>query len=162
MKIKTMNKLLLFFISITCCCCSNDILYSDYKDFSEGWKSTDSVTFHFKEIPNSKGNIFINLRNDNNYLYSNIFLITSLVKDGVEIRKDTLEYSMTDKTGNFLGNGFGSVKESLLYWREDYSFSSVSNYSVVLNHAMRKNGNQFGMKVLPGITSIGISITLNK
>lgn len=162
MTTKNINRILFLITSIVFCSCSNEIWYSDFKDFSDGWKSEDSATFSFNETPNSKGNILINIRNDNNYPFSNIFLISSLLKDGVEITTDTLEYSMADKTGRYLGKGFGSVKESLLTWKEEISFSSESKYSVTLKHAMRKNQNEFGMKVLPGIISVGISIILNR
>jgi len=162
MTTKKINNFFLLFTSIIFCCCSNEIWHSDFKDFSNGWKSSDSATFSFNEIPNSKGSIFINLRNDNNYPFSNIFLITTLLKDGIEVSSDTLEYSMADKSGRFLGKGFGNVKESLFYWKEEISFSSDSKYSVILRHAMRKNQNEFGMKILPGIISVGISIIPNR
>lgn len=162
MKIINTNKTLLLLISMIFCCCSNEIGFYEFKDFSDGWKSSETVTFIINKTPDLEGDVFINLRNDNNYMYSNIFLITSLIKDGVEIRKDTLEYLMTDKKGKFLGNGFGNVKESILYWQEDYPFSSKSKYSLSMNHAVRKNGKQFGMKVLPGILSVGVSIIYKK
>ena len=162
MRTKNIKGSLFLIISIVFCSCTNEIRHSDYKDFSDGWKSSDSATFTFNEIPDSKGDILINIRNNNNYPFSNIFLISSLLKNGVEITTDTLEYSMADKRGRFLGKGFGNVKESLLIWKEEITFSSESKYSVILKHAMRKNQNEFGMKVLPGIISVGISIILNK
>ena len=84
-----------------------------------------------------------------------------LLKDDVEVFRDTLEYSMADNAGRFLGKGFGNVKESLLSWKENINFSTESNYSIVLKHAMRKNQNEYGMKVLPGIISVGISLVPN-
>ena len=162
MTINKTKKFFLLFISIIFCCCSTEIWHSDFKDFSNGWKASDTATFNFNEIPNSKGSIFINLRNDNNYPFSNIFLITILLKDGIEMSSDNLEYSMADKSGRCLGKGFGNVKESLFYWKEDISFSSDSEYSVILRHAMRKSQNESGMKILPGIISIGISIMPNR
>ena len=162
MKTKNSNKILFLIILITFCSCSNDVWFGDYKDFSGGWKIQDSATFNFNKTPDTNGDIFINIRNDNNYSFSNIFIISKLLKNGKEISVDTLEYSMADKSGKFLGKGFGNVKESLLNWKEDFDFLSDSEYSINLKHAMRKNQNEYGMKVLPGIISVGVSIILNE
>ena len=161
MTTKNINKIVFAIFLIISCSCSNEIQYSDSKDFSDGWKLDDPVTFNLNGIPKSKGSIYINIRNDNNYSFSNIYIIALLLKDDVEVFRDTLEYNMADKAGRFLGKGFGNVKESLLSWKENINFSTESNYSIVLKHAMRKNQNEYGMKVLPGIISVGISLVPN-
>lgn len=152
---------LLIFILINFCSCSSDIFYSDFKDFSDGWELSEPVTFELNKTPNSNGNIFINIRNDNNYPFSNIYLISTFLKDGVEVSTDTLEYLMADSSGKYLGKGFGNVKESLLSWKKNINFSRESKYSVVLKHAMRENQNEFGLQNLPGIISVGITLKLS-
>ncbi|PIE99071.1 MAG: gliding motility lipoprotein GldH, partial [Polaribacter sp.] len=52
----------------------------------------------------AKQNLFINLRNNNDYEFSNLFIITKLSFPSGEKIIDTLEYEMTDNSGRFLGS----------------------------------------------------------
>ena len=141
------------------CSCSNKSIYSSYIDFENGWGLNDTVFFKFNEIPNNKFDIKFLIRNDNYYEFSNLFLIASLNEDGNLITKDTLEYLMADKQGNLLGTGYGNIRESFLIWINDFNFKNESNYLITLNHAMRKNKEEKGLKILPGIISVGINIS---
>ena len=89
-------------------------------------------------------------------------MIASINQDGKTIISDTLEYEMAEKSGKFLGKGYGPIKESKLYWKEDFMFSSESKYSISIRNAMRKSQEQFGIKTLPGIIGVGISIDFNE
>ena len=161
MIIRKANKFLMIFFSLCFLACSNYVWYSEFKDFKNGWPLSAPAIFSYSATSDFKGNIYISIRNDNYYPFSNIFLIASLLENGIEISNDTLEYKMADKSGKFLGKGFGSVKESLLFWKENITLTSNSKYSVVIKHAMRKNDSEFGMKTLPGIISVGINMIDN-
>lgn len=141
------------------CSCSNKSIYSSYRDFENGWGLNDTVFFEFNEIPNNKFDIKFLIRNDNYYEFSNLFLIASLNEDSILITKDTLEYLMADKQGNLLGTGYGNIRESFLIWINDFDFKKESNYLITLNHAMRKNNKEKGLKILSGIISVGINIS---
>lgn len=103
-------------------------------------------------------NMFINIRNDNTFPFSNLFLITELEHPDGNTVKDTLEYKMAEPTGEWLGKGLGSVKENKLWYRENIVFPKTGVYKVNVSHAMRKNGDVQGLNVLEGITDVGLEI----
>ena len=142
--------------------CSNDLIQSSYRDFENGWRLNDTVFFKFNSFSDKKYDIQFHIRNDNNYQYSNLFMIASLKEDNILITKDTLEYLMADKEGNFLGSGYGNIKESFLIWIDEYDFKKESDYLITINHAMRKNQEEKGLKILPGVVSLGIKFSEKK
>jgi gliding motility-associated lipoprotein GldH len=103
-------------------------------------------------------NIFIHVRNTNDYSYSNLFLIAEL-RDSIQvISRDTLEYAMSDAQGNWLGKGFSEVKESKLYWKENWVPNKKGPYFINLSQRVRNNGSVDGVSYLEGIISVGIGI----
>ena len=157
------NRLLSFYLCVLFFYkCSNNSIHSSYKDFENGWELNDTVFFEFNSFPDKKYDIQFHIRNDNNYQYSNLFMIASLNEDNILITKDTLEYLMADKEGNFLGSGYGNIRESFLIWIDEYDFKKESDYLITLNHAMRKNQEEKGLKILPGVVSLGIKFSEKK
>tara|TARA_B100001057_G_scaffold105431_1_gene103019 strand:- start:3391 stop:3885 length:495 start_codon:yes stop_codon:yes gene_type:complete len=157
------NRLLSFYICIQFFyTCSNDTIRSSYRDFENGWELNDTVFFKFNSFPDKKYDIQFYIRNDNNYEYSNLFMIASLNEDNILITKDTLEYLMADKEGNFLGSGYGNIRESFLIWIDEYDFKKGSDYLITLNHAMRKNREEKGLEILSGVVSLGIKFSEKK
>ena len=60
--------------------------------------------------------------------------------------------------GEWLGTGFGDVKESKLWYKEGVKFTEPGEYQVNIRQAMRKNGNVSGIENLEGITDVGFRI----
>ena len=71
---------------------------------------------------------------------------------------DTLEYAMADARGKWLGQGFLEVKESKLWWKENYDLPTGGNLNVQLQHALRFNGSENGMDPLQGIVGVGFAV----
>ena len=109
----------------------------------------DSLTPH---------NIFINLRNNKDYGYSNLFLITQMTFPNQAKIIDTLEYEMTDSNGRFLGNGFSDLKENKLFYKENIYFNQSGEYILEIQQAMRKRNQITAINPLKGISDIGISV----
>lgn len=141
--------------------CETRIIYSDYQELSNGiWQAGDTIKFSFSEVEASeKYNVFLNIRNDNDYPYSNLFLITELGYPNGEVVSDTLEYEMAMPDGTWLGKGYGSTKENKLWYRENIVFSDSGVYKLKVTHAMRQNGKIEGVSNLNGLTDIGLEIT---
>ncbi|QLE01207.1 gliding motility lipoprotein GldH [Galbibacter sp. BG1] len=139
--------------------CSNDTVYGKYQSVKGSWEKEEAVEFNF-EAPDSLKtyNIFVNLRNDNNYPFSNLFLIVNLDFPEGKTVSDTLEYEMAKPNGEWLGKGFSSIKENKLLYKEGVVFPNLGVYHVSIEHAMRKNGTVNGVSSLEGITDVGISI----
>lgn len=50
--------------------------------------------------------MFLNVRNNNEYPYNNLFLIVSLNQPDGKVLVDTLEYQMANPDGTLMGTGF--------------------------------------------------------
>ena len=126
---------------------------------NNSWGSENKVSFNFeiKDTINKK-DLFINIRNNQKYSYSNLFLITTLNFPNGKKIVDTLEYEMTDNSGRFLGKGFTDIKENKLFYKENVVFPRSGEYSVSVIHAMRKSGEINGIEMLNGITDVGFRI----
>ncbi|WP_431126824.1 gliding motility lipoprotein GldH [Flagellimonas flava] len=140
--------------------CNSNLVFSEFEPMSNGkWQMDQLVDFQFSELDSVQGhNMFINIRNDNTYPFSNLFLITELEFPNGQTQKDTLEYKMAEPTGEWLGKGFGSIKENKLWYRENIVFPDSGVYKLSVAHAMRKNGEVDGLYLLEGITDVGLEI----
>ena len=65
---------------------------------------------------------------------------------------------MTKPNGEFLGSGYGDIKENKLWYKEKVKFKESGNYQVTIQQAMRKNGEVGGIGELDGITDVGFRI----
>ncbi|MCF8713877.1 gliding motility lipoprotein GldH [Joostella atrarenae] len=156
-----MHKRLVFLslIGLLLIACDTNSVFSEYKAIKGGWDKEEEVSFDFtpKDSINAY-DIFINLRNDNKYRFSNLYLIVNLDFPEGKTISDTLEYEMAKPNGEWLGKGFSSVKENKLFYKQAIVFPTMGNYSIGIAHAMRKNGSVEGVTSLEGITDVGISI----
>lgn len=155
------NKFLLLLIAVISLSSCNELLvYSDYQPIKEGkWELDKKVDFEFSGLDSTQTyNLFINIRNDDSYAFSNLFLIAELEYPSGNTIKDTLEYRMAEPSGEWLGKGMGGVKENKLWYKEMIYFSDSGVYKVNISHAMRKNGNVEGLHVLEGVTDVGLEI----
>jgi gliding motility-associated lipoprotein GldH len=123
------------------------------------WKSGEKMNFTF-EIKDtiSPKNLFINIRNNSDYEFSNLYLITALKFPNNSLVIDTLQYEMTDASGIFLGSGFSEIKQNKLFYKERKVFPVSGNYSLTIEHAMRKNGEMKAVEQLYGVQDVGFSI----
>ena len=140
--------------------CDSKRVYDSYVYIpGKSWQINNDITFYF-EIKDTinRNNLFINIRNNKEYSFSNLFIITQLkFPDGKKII-DTLEYKMTDFLGEFLGKGFTDIKENKLFYKENVVFPMAGDYSVTITQAMRKNDEAYGIKSLEGIIDVGFRV----
>lgn len=142
--------------------CDKKRVYDEYKAVSGGWNKDSSYVFKPKKLDSLKSyNLFINVRNNKDYKYSNLFLITEMQFPQGKVVTDTLEYTMAAPDGTWLGTGFGDVKESKLWYKEKVKFTEPGKYRIKIKQAMRKNDAVNGIKDLEGITHIGFRIEKN-
>ncbi len=155
------NKFSWFFISLLLgvTSCDSKRVFDEYKEVPNKWQKDSIIEFNITP-PNSNTpyDLFVNIRNTNDYKYSNLFLIVEMNFPNGKVVNDTLEYLMTKHNGAFLGTGFSDVKENKLWYKEGVIFSEKGEYKVKIQHAMRENGNIRGIENLEGITDIGFRI----
>ena len=146
------NKYPLFLLFSFIFCCTQNGSISKTININNGWGKDQELTFSFENRKDSNlpPPIFI-VRNDNQYPFRNLYLLTKITSPDQTIRYDTIEYKMAQLDGKWLGAGTGKVKESLLLLPENISFSQKGNYILSVRHGMRKD-------TLFGIKSVGIEV----
>jgi gliding motility-associated lipoprotein GldH len=151
---------ILLLISILMISCNDTIEFNQYTAVeNSSWKSGEKMNFTFevKDTVSPK-NLFINIRSNSDYEFSNLYLITALKFPNNSLVIDTLQYEMTDASGMFLGSGFSEIKENKLFYKERKVFPVSGNYSLTIEHAMRKNGEMKAVEELYGVQDVGFSI----
>ena len=156
---KIQPKLLLIFVAFLLFSCDDKRFFDQYKSVGTTWHKDSIVTFNVSAFDKlKKYNLFINLRDNNDYQYNNIFLIVSLQQPNNQVKVDTLEYEMTNPDGSLLGNGFSDIKENKLVYKLNESFLLAGNYKVKIQQAMRETGKIEGDLNLKGISEVGLRI----
>lgn len=147
----------MFFLMISC---DKTRVFDEYRELDGKWKKDNKVSFSFDQKDTvSKYNMFINVRNNNDYPYSNLFLIVQLQEPGSKLIKvDTLEYPMANPDGSLMGQGFTDIKESKLWYKENVRFPKAGKYTVTIQQAVRKGGEVPGVNELDGVTDVGFRI----
>jgi gliding motility-associated lipoprotein GldH len=137
--------------------CDKKRAFDEYKSVGSAWHKDSILTFDLPELDSTKRyDLFINLRDNNNYQYNNLFLIVSVEKANGYTKVDTLEYQMANPDGTLLGEGFTDIKESKLFFKENVKFRG--KYKVHIKHAVRQTGKVPGVTLLEGITEVGLRI----
>jgi gliding motility-associated lipoprotein GldH len=142
--------------------CDSTAVYDTYKSFPNEWHKDSVASFRFTAPDTTQSyNLFVNLRNNNDYDYNNLYLIVELQYPHGKTLKDTLEYKMAKPNGELLGTGFSDVKENKLWYRgyqDTFRFDEEGDYIVNVQHAMRNNGKVNGIVNLEGVTEVGFRI----
>ena len=133
--------------------CDNSRVYEKFKPVPKsGWNKDSLVVF---SIPVSdtlhNHNLYIDVRNDITYSYSNLWLFVEVEQPGGKSLKDTFELSLADPTGKWLGNGWGGKKTRQVIYRRDVYFPIPGTYIIKLQQGMRESN-------LKGISDVGIRV----
>jgi gliding motility-associated lipoprotein GldH len=155
-----MNKIVVFFLfTISLVSCDSKTVFSETKAMEGFWGQDEIVEFKIPQLDSlKKYNLFLNIRNSNEYKFNNIFLIVSINFPHGKTVTDTLEYRMANPDGSWIGQGIGNLKENKLWYKEKVSFFEDGIYSITIGQAMRNNGAVEGVTNLEGITDVGFSI----
>jgi gliding motility-associated lipoprotein GldH len=151
------NNALLLLAVVLFFSCDKKRVFDEYKSVGSAWHKDSIVTFDLPELDSTKGyDLFINLRDNNNYQFNNLFLIVAIEKPNGLTKVDTLEYQMANPDGSLLGNGFSDIKESKLFYKENIKLKG--KHKVYIKQAVRETGKVPGVLLLDGITEIGFRI----
>lgn len=156
----TRNIIISFVVIIAINSCTKNMIFDQYQSIENAeWHKDSIINFKINSIDTlSKNNIYISLRNNKDYEFSNLFLIVGIkFPDNYQI-VDTLEYEMTTPDGNFLGTGITDVKENKLEYKTNVVFPIKGEYTIHIQHAMRKTRNVEGIIFLNGISDVGLQI----
>lgn len=144
--------------------CDSTMIYDEFQPLeNHNWSSENKIEFIVDNVDTiSKKNVFINIRNNKDYEFSSLFLITKIeFPKGLHV-VDTLEYEMTNAEGKWLGTGFTDIKENKLFFKEHVIFNEKGEYKFSVQQATRSIHDIEGENPLKGITDVGLSIEIAK
>jgi gliding motility-associated lipoprotein GldH len=133
-------------------CYQNVVLEQNIRVDAAGWNYNKELVFT-TDIADTSSlfDIFINVRNNTEYPYSNLILFfTTEFPDG-RLFKDTVECILADRTGKWTGSGFGNIKSNSFHFRKDVWFPQEGEHNFYISQGMRE-------EFLQGIHDIGIRI----
>ena len=135
--------------------CSHKEVFFKYRSFaSAGWNREDTAVFNVKIEDNSQPyRVTIELRNDNNYPFSNIWLFVDYKTPDGNSRLDTVGYDLADVYGKWKGRGLGLFNLSIPY-EDTILFPDTGTYIYSISQGMRDNP-------LKGISDIGLKVSKN-
>jgi gliding motility-associated lipoprotein GldH len=152
------NSFLYFLVLIVLISCDKKRVFDEYKTVGNGWNKDSIVSFDLPAVDIKKQyNLFINIRDNNDYPFNNLFLIVNMEQPDKRTIVDTLEYQMANPDGSLLGEGFTDVKDNKLIYKERMKFNS-GTYKIHIKQAVRQTGKVSGVAKLEGITDVGFRI----
>lgn len=135
--------------------CDNNSLIKESKSVHHPWLSNQTIEFEFEVTDTiASHSFYIDIRNNTDYSYSNVFFFINTTFPNGTMTKDTVECILADVRGKWLGKGMGSIKESTHVIREDLVFPLSGLYKMEFVQAMRDHE-------LYGIEDVGIDIFTN-
>ena len=133
--------------------CDNTVVYEMYKPVdSLKWHKDSLYSFNVPIHDTiSNYNLLINIRNEVNYPYSNLWLFIEIFQpDGISV-KDTFEVILADPGGKWLGEGLSGIKTRQTFYRRNIYFPSSGEYIIKIQHGMRPD-------ILKGIHDVGFRV----
>jgi gliding motility-associated lipoprotein GldH len=157
MKIK--NSILFILVTLSIISCDKKRVFDEYKSVGNTWHKDSIISFKLPKFESDKKyNLFVNVRDNNDYPFDNLFVIVSLAQPNKKVIVDTLEYKMSNPDGTLMGDGFSDIKESKLFYKGNFDFKLKGDYKVSIQQAVRQTGKVTGVDNLKGITEVGFRV----
>jgi gliding motility-associated lipoprotein GldH len=133
--------------------CDKSRIFEENKELEKfSWTSNNRLLFEFDVKDQSQTcNMYINIRNNSSYPYSNLFLFLDTRYPDGKVSRDTLECLLADEQGNWLGKGSGDVIDNQIPFKRNFRFKQKGRYKFFMEQAMR-------VSPLEGVIAAGIRI----
>src|SRR5262249_16595723 len=135
------NAFLLFLLSLLLISCDrNAVLDKNIEIPDYRWDMNNILKFDV-EIPDTLQayNIYVNFRHASGYAFSNIFLFLTTKSPSGMTGKDTVELTLADSRGKWLGDGSGDIWDNRILFKKDFHFPEAGKWNFELQQAMRVN-----------------------
>ena len=137
--------------------CSDEYFFQDMRNFeSQGWSVEDPAIFEFTtQDTSSYLDFYLDLRNNDNYPYQNIYTFITMRFPNERTLKDTLHFPyLASDEGKWQGKGIGGSYDNSIKYKYKKKLPLPGDYQVEVSHAMRD-------EVLIGVERVGIHIQLS-
>lgn len=133
--------------------CSGGVAYDKFVSLAEANWDKDSLAVFRTEMTDTTEayDIMIQVRNDNDYAFANLWLFIDVVSPDGHTRRDTLECVLANPDGTWLGGGWGSLYTLRCPYMPQVRFARPGPYTFRITQGMRKDQ-------LKGIHDIGLLI----
>jgi gliding motility-associated lipoprotein GldH len=140
--------LLLFFLSA---CSHNELFFEFHSIEKADWQRENPATFSV-DVKDSLAvyEIWVEVRNNDDYPYRNIWLFIDYQTPEGRLRSDTISADLADVYGKWYGKGLSLHTLSIPY-EESLRFSSCGVHNWTIRQGMRENP-------LKGISDIGLKV----
>ena len=147
-------KIIFGFFTLLLLVCCNTKTESSYNVFEEdSWHADSIITLNHDVVDSiTKHNLYLKIRHTTDFEYQNIFLFVCFQE-----KRDTIEVTLSEKSGKWLGRGFGDIKEVEYCFAKEITFNSKKTSIVTVEQAMRY-GDLPAITNLKGIIVIGVNI----
>lgn len=153
MRLSFLFYFILISTSIVLVSCDDKVVFEENTSIENGvWSYKDGKSFEFDiQDTNSLFNFYVNVRNGEEYAYSNLFVFVEMEFPNGKKSIDTLECPLADAYGNWYGRGLGKIFDNRILFRERKRFPLSGHYKVGIYQAMRTDD-------LPGIYDVGFRL----
>lgn len=144
MKRRNILYILVFIGVLSGTSCQNKTIYSQVQALPlQGW-AADSVLNYEVEITDTTAtyDVLLFIRHTQQYAYQNMWLF---------VNNDTLEFYLADQRGQWLGNGWGRLREMPILYQHAKRFDHAGIYSYQIRQGMRE-------ACLQGINDVGLTV----
>lgn len=131
--------LLLFALVLFSSCDKNLVFEQNQKIENTVWLASKPLVFNFEVSDTvSRNNLYINLRNGDDYPYMNLFVFVTTRFPNGKTSVDTMECFLADVRGKWLGSGLGDIYDNRFLYKENVAFPIPGKYEVEIAQAMRQ------------------------
>ncbi len=151
------SNFLLILVVISLTSCDRNVVYEENVKLPDNrWEQKNAIQFTVDiQDTITPQNLYINLRNAGGYQFSNIFLFFTTTTPTGKMERDTIELTLADANGKWLGDGMGDIWDNRQLFKKDFKFPESGKYIFQLEQAMR-------VDPLPQIMDAGIRIEKSK
>ncbi|MBX7050639.1 MAG: gliding motility lipoprotein GldH [Flavobacteriales bacterium] len=144
-------------LGMTLVSCDSTVIFEENRPIQGAvWKTVEPAHFEF-EISDTitLHNFYVNLRNGENYPYSNIYFFIDMEFPNGKKSIDTVECFLADKTGKWLGTGVGDIHDNRFLYQHGKQFPMAGLYKIDIRQGMRTDE-------LQGIYDVGFRLSRTK
>lgn len=149
---KASHTIIVLFLFILAACDRNVVFEKNTVIPDNRWEMNNIVKLE-ADIKDTitPNNIYINVRNAGGYQFSNLYLFLNTTTPKGEESLDTIELTLADEKGRWLGDGSGDIWDNRILLKRKFRFPKAGMYHFELQQAMRINP-------LPQIMDVGMRI----
>ncbi len=143
----------ILFVAFQFVACNNNSVYDRYTAIPDmKWAAKNPVVFNVEITDTINAhNVYINIRNSSKYENMNLFLFVHTTSPSGAELIDTMECTLADDRGKWLGSGWGDIYDNRFLYKKQVRFPVQGEYTFKITQAMRteelKNISDVGLRI---------------